>query len=296
MRGNHHFGDAALAAVGERFHVAAQNALERLLLSPLRVLRRERFHPIERERDLHVDGLLGPERPVVVEHGDALRRRHEIGSALARHALDELDDRPLRSALVPRREGVGLRGLAGCRDERGLGRLRLGRRTVAACGWGEEPQEQDERREPARVRCESSRAVHGDARASCGPWQDARCGGIGPWLATRVLRRCHRLLLPRSQQGTCLGRRALRRLVPSLANFVDVAVEEEGEEGADNCNGGGLADVVPGRRDRRAHDVGGELKREPRDEPARILEPERALLVRGVSRKDAADDADDRLQ
>jgi hypothetical protein len=41
------------------------------------MLRRERLDPVEREGELEVDRLLGPERAVVVEGGDALLDRNE---------------------------------------------------------------------------------------------------------------------------------------------------------------------------------------------------------------------------
>ena len=56
------------------------------------------------EDELEVDRLLAPQRAVVVEHRDALLGRHEVGRALRRHVGDELEDRLLRGAVVPRRQ------------------------------------------------------------------------------------------------------------------------------------------------------------------------------------------------
>ena len=52
----------------------------------------ERLHPVESKGHLEVEGLLGPERAVVVEDGDPLGRRHEGGRALFRDVADELHD------------------------------------------------------------------------------------------------------------------------------------------------------------------------------------------------------------
>ena len=82
---------------------------------PLGMLRRERLHAVEREEELEIHRLLGPERAVVVERGDALGGRHEVGRAFLRHLLDEGDDGFLRRAVVPRRQRIG--GLRDCRRE-----------------------------------------------------------------------------------------------------------------------------------------------------------------------------------
>jgi hypothetical protein len=53
-----------LISVGEqRFRVAAENVLKRLLFFPFRMLRRERFNPIEPELELKIDRLLRPQVP-----------------------------------------------------------------------------------------------------------------------------------------------------------------------------------------------------------------------------------------
>jgi hypothetical protein len=44
---------------------------KRLFALPLGMLRRQRLHTVEREEELEIHRLLGPERAVVVEGGDA---------------------------------------------------------------------------------------------------------------------------------------------------------------------------------------------------------------------------------
>jgi hypothetical protein len=60
-----------------------------------------RSRVVEDEERLDVHRLLGPERAVVVEHGDALGHWDEGRVALARHLLDERHDRPSGGDLVP---------------------------------------------------------------------------------------------------------------------------------------------------------------------------------------------------
>ena len=63
---------------------------------------------VEREGELGVHRMLDPQRAVIVEHGDALRLRHEIGRAFLGHLLDEGDDGRLRGGVVPRWQRIGL--------------------------------------------------------------------------------------------------------------------------------------------------------------------------------------------
>ena len=79
-----------LAGGGQRLQVAVEHGLERLLVLPVRVLRRERLDAVEDEGELDVHRLLDPQRAVVVEGRDALSRRHEVRPALCRHARDEM--------------------------------------------------------------------------------------------------------------------------------------------------------------------------------------------------------------
>ena len=48
------------------------------------MLRRQRLDPVEGEGELGVHRLLGPQRAVIVEHGDALGFGHEVGRAFRR--------------------------------------------------------------------------------------------------------------------------------------------------------------------------------------------------------------------
>ena len=97
-----------LAGRRKRFHIAFEHGLERLLVLPFRVLRRQRLDAVEGERELEIHRLLGPQRAVVVEHGDAFGGRHEIRSGVLGDAPDEIDDRFLCRAVVPRRQRIGL--------------------------------------------------------------------------------------------------------------------------------------------------------------------------------------------
>ena len=65
----------------------------------------ELVQPVQREEHLHLHRLLAPERAVVVEGGDAVGGRHEVGAALLRHAGDEVEQRRLDGAVTPRRQG-----------------------------------------------------------------------------------------------------------------------------------------------------------------------------------------------
>ena len=104
------FGEALLAGLGEGFHVVLEHGLERLSILPVGVLGGERLDAVDREEELEVDRLLGPERAVVVENGDAPRRRHELRSALLGDLLDEIDNGGLGFAVLPGRQWFG--GLA----------------------------------------------------------------------------------------------------------------------------------------------------------------------------------------
>ena len=120
VRGHGHLEERVLAARERRLHVALQHRREGLLVRPLRVLRGERPDPIEDEERLEVHRLLGPQRAVVVEYGDALGRRHVAGHALPRDRLQERDDRPSGRTVVPARQRV--RGLEPDGSASGQGR------------------------------------------------------------------------------------------------------------------------------------------------------------------------------
>ncbi|MGY4246228.1 hypothetical protein ACVIIZ_007636 [Bradyrhizobium sp. USDA 4523] len=103
------FDQALLAGLGQRSDVVVENRPERLLPLPFRMLARQRLHPVERKRKLHIHRLLAPQRAVIVECRDALRRRHEIRRAFPRHRRDEVKDRLLRPAVIPGRKRIFLR-------------------------------------------------------------------------------------------------------------------------------------------------------------------------------------------
>ena len=68
MRGGHHLHQLALAEAAENLReIAFEHGGERLLRSPFGMASGERLHAIDHELQLHVDGLLGPERAVVIE-------------------------------------------------------------------------------------------------------------------------------------------------------------------------------------------------------------------------------------
>src|SRR5205809_5385502 len=60
------------------FHITFEQRGKWFLRFPFRMLRRKRLHAIEREHELEIYWLLTPERPVVIERGDAFLRRDKI--------------------------------------------------------------------------------------------------------------------------------------------------------------------------------------------------------------------------
>ena len=119
MGGNHEIDEALLAQSGERGKVPIQDRLERLPVRQFRVGLGEYLGAVEHESRLHIYRLLGPERAVVVEGGDALLDRHEIRTALARHPFDESGDGRFGAAVVPGRKRIGLRLRHACRERQG---------------------------------------------------------------------------------------------------------------------------------------------------------------------------------
>src|SRR5688572_12881815 len=116
VRRRHELEQSTLASGGHGLHVAVEDSLERLLLLPLWMLRRQGFDAIERERNLNVDRLLGPQRAVVVERGDPLGDLNEVGPALLSYFRDEVDDGLLGSGVIPGGQRIGvLRGNAASR-------------------------------------------------------------------------------------------------------------------------------------------------------------------------------------
>jgi hypothetical protein len=99
--GHHQFQERMFAAGKERFEVALDRGLERLFLFPLRMLRRERLHPVDGKKELEIGRLLAPQRSVVIEDGNPLSRHHELLAAFLSNLFDELDDGLLRRGIVP---------------------------------------------------------------------------------------------------------------------------------------------------------------------------------------------------
>jgi hypothetical protein len=60
VRRHHDFEERMLTARRERAHVALEHGLERLGVLPLGVRGRQRLHPVQRKRELHVRRLLRP--------------------------------------------------------------------------------------------------------------------------------------------------------------------------------------------------------------------------------------------
>ena len=79
MPGGHDISiNAGVAARKRGLQIAREDGFERLFFLPLRVLRSEFLDPVDREMNLEIQGLLGPEGAVVVERGDAFGGRHKI--------------------------------------------------------------------------------------------------------------------------------------------------------------------------------------------------------------------------
>jgi len=95
MRGRYDLEHALLAHGGERIAIVLERPLEGLEHLPIRMARGQCLHPVEGEERLDIIGLLGPQRAVIVEGGDALGHRHEIGSAGGGDPHHEVEDHPL---------------------------------------------------------------------------------------------------------------------------------------------------------------------------------------------------------
>ena len=109
MRGHDDLQDRGLAAGQRALDVALEQRREWLLVLPVGMLRRQRLHAVERKSELEIHRLLGPERAVIVEGGDALVDGHEVRAALRGHLGDEIGDGFLDRAVVPGRQRIGLR-------------------------------------------------------------------------------------------------------------------------------------------------------------------------------------------
>ena len=95
MRHRNQFDQPLFTGRGQRLQVAVQHRSEGLLGLPFRMHGRHRLHAVECKGKLDVHRLLDPQRAVIVEHGDALRFRHEVdtpGSPLPERMRSSLAD------------------------------------------------------------------------------------------------------------------------------------------------------------------------------------------------------------
>ena len=93
---------------------------ERFLLPPFRMLWRERLHPVQHEAELEIEGLLRPERAVIIEDGDAVFGLDEAIPTLGRDFRHEIDDGLAGFSRIPGRQAVGQNGQWGEQhDEQG---------------------------------------------------------------------------------------------------------------------------------------------------------------------------------
>jgi hypothetical protein len=95
------FNEAFFARCGNVFHIASQQGRERFLIFPFWMLGSHLFHTVDRKGQLHVHGLLGPERTVVVEDGDAIGRWYVIDAAFRGDLFDEAENRVLGCSFIP---------------------------------------------------------------------------------------------------------------------------------------------------------------------------------------------------
>src|ERR1700691_1040583 len=75
---------------------------------PFWMLGGELAHPVECESSLRVEGMLDPERSILIEGGDAILGLDVVGIRLVGHFLNEGNDRLLRPPVVPGRKRRGL--------------------------------------------------------------------------------------------------------------------------------------------------------------------------------------------
>jgi hypothetical protein len=101
MRGDHDLHERRLATCQGAFDVTFQQRGERLLCFPLRVLGCECLYAIEREQQLEIHGLLGPECAIVVEGGNSVVFQYEVGTPLPGNAINESNDGLLGLRVVP---------------------------------------------------------------------------------------------------------------------------------------------------------------------------------------------------
>ena len=84
--------DRLLSERMDRRHVVRKEGAERLARLQRRVGRGQLGRAVQGEQHLRLGRLLAPQRAVVVEDGDPLRRRHEIRAAFGGHRGDEVEN------------------------------------------------------------------------------------------------------------------------------------------------------------------------------------------------------------
>ena len=107
MGGHRHFHQGMLATGKGGFHVAAQDRCKGFFGLPFRMLRGQRLDAVEDEERLEIHRLFRPERAVVVEYRNTFGSRHEIRTAFAGRALDEIDNGFFGGTVLPRRQRIG---------------------------------------------------------------------------------------------------------------------------------------------------------------------------------------------
>ena len=92
---------SAFACRRQSLHVTFKCRLEGLSVVPFRIYRSQCLQAIERKGQLGVHWLFNPQCPVVVDRGDAICSRHEIGRTFSRYVGNEIQYRLLRSSVIP---------------------------------------------------------------------------------------------------------------------------------------------------------------------------------------------------
>jgi hypothetical protein len=87
--------------LAERLEVAFGRRGNRRIRREGRISGRHGPRRVQGELRLEIDRLFGPQRPVVVEHSDARRRRHVVLAGGIGHGAHERDDARPGCAVVP---------------------------------------------------------------------------------------------------------------------------------------------------------------------------------------------------
>jgi hypothetical protein len=106
MRRRDDVDQGGVTARRNSLEVAREHRFERLFALPFRISGCHCLDLIEGEEELKRKRTFRPQRPVVVEGGDALFRRDKVWTARLRDACNEVEDRFPRRTIVPRGQGV----------------------------------------------------------------------------------------------------------------------------------------------------------------------------------------------